>query len=225
MLDQIAALFPARTVWVIHIYSSMVMLFIMLFFTLTGITLNHPDWFRSSEPAQLIEADVPEVLLDQVSLLLDQAQHPLAPESEQTQQGIKTAEPLQLAIPLLQWIRDAYQVQGQELRLEWDAEEQFLIADIQQPGGYSIAEFDLAAGTLLLERKDASLIHQLNDLHKGRHTGDLWRGFIDFSALVLLLFTLSGFWLLLPQKKRRRRAFSVSGVGLVLFLFLYWHTL
>ncbi len=218
MLDKIAALFPARTVRVIHIYSSMVMLFIMLFFTLTGITLNHPDWFRSSKPAQLIEADVPEVLLDQVQHLLD-------PEAEKNPQGAKTAEPLQLAIPLLQWIRDAYQVHGQELRLEWDAEEQFLIADIQQPGGYSIAEFDLAAGTLLLERKDASLIHQLNDLHKGRHTGDLWRGFIDFSALVLLLFTLSGFWLLLPQKKRRRRAFSVSGVGLVLFLFLYWHTL
>lgn len=212
MLDKLAALFPARTVRVIHIYSSMVMLFIMLFFTLTGITLNHPTWFSSSEPAQLIEADLPESLLDQIQHQLDLGQE-------------ETVDTLQLAMPLLQWIRDTYQVQGQELRLEWDAEEQFLIADIQQPGGYSIAEFDLAAGMLMLERKDASLIHQLNDLHKGRHTGDLWRGFIDVSALVLLLFTLSGFWLLLPQKKRRRRAFSVSGVGLVLFLFLYWHTL
>ena len=212
MLDKLAALFPARTVRVIHIYSSMVMLFIMLFFTLTGITLNHPTWFSSSEPAQLIEAHLPESLLEQMQHQLDLGQE-------------ETVDTLQLAMPLLQWIRDAYQVQGQELRLEWDAEEQFLIADIQQPGGYSIAEFDLAAGMLMLERKDASLIHQLNDLHKGRHTGDLWRGFIDVSALVLLLFTLSGFWLLLPQKKRRRRAFCVSGVGLGFFLFLYWHTL
>lgn len=212
MLDKLAALFPARTVRVIHIYSSMVMLFIMLFFTLTGITLNHPTWFSSSEPAQLIEADLPASLLDQIQHQLDLGQE-------------EAVDTLQLAMPLLHWIRDTYRVQGQELRLEWDAEEQFMIADIQQPGGYSIAEFNLAAGTLMLERKDASLIHQLNDLHKGRNTGDLWRGFIDVSAVILLLFTLSGFWLLLPQKKRRRRAFSVSGVGLGFFLFLYWHTL
>ena len=213
MLDKIAALFPARTVRVIHIYSSMVMLFIMLFFTLTGITLNHPDWFRSSEPAQLIETDIPVSLLHQTQQLLAQ------------QDDVSQVNTLLLAVPLLDWIRDSHQVQGQELRLDWDADEQFLVADIQQPGGYSIAEFDLAAGTLMLERKDASLIHQLNDLHKGRNTGDLWRGFIDVSAVILLLFTLSGFWLLLPQKKRRRRAFSVSGVGLGFFLFLYWHTL
>jgi len=213
VLDKIAALFPARTVRVIHIYSSMVMLFIMLFFTLTGITLNHPDWFRSSEPAQLIETDIPVSLLHQTQQLLAQ------------QDDVSQVNTLLLAVPLLDWIRDSHQVQGQELRLDWDADEQFLVADIQQPGGYSIAEFDLAAGTLMLERKDASLIHQLNDLHKGRNTGDLWRGFIDVSAVILLLFTLSGFWLLLPQKKRRRRAFSVSGVGLGFFLFLYWHTL
>lgn len=213
MLDKIAALFPARTVRVIHIYSSMVMLFIMLFFTLTGITLNHPDWFRSSEPAQLIETDIPVSLLHQTQRLLAQ------------QDDVSQVNTLLLAVPLLDWIRDSHQVQGQELRLDWDADEQFLVADIQQPGGYSLAEFDLAAGTLMLERKDASLIHQLNDLHKGRNTGDLWRGFIDVSAVILLLFTLSGFWLLLPQKKRRRRAFSVSGVGLGFFLFLYWHTL
>ena len=213
MLDKIAAFFPARKVRVIHIYSSMVMLFIMLFFTLTGITLNHPDWFRSSEPAQLIETDIPVSLLHQTQQLLAQ------------QDDVSQVNTLLLAVPLLDWIRDSHQVQGQELRLDWDADEQFLVADIQQPGGYSIAEFDLAAGTLMLERKDASLIHQLNDLHKGRNTGDLWRGFIDVSAVILLLFTLSGFWLLLPQKKRRRRAFSVSGVGLGFFLFLYWHTL
>lgn len=213
MLDKIAALFPARTVRVIHIYSSMVMLFIMLFFTLTGITLNHPDWFRSSEPAQLIETDIPVSLLHQTQQLLAR------------QDDVSQVNTLLLAVPLLDWIRDSHQVQGQELRLDWDADEQFLVADIQQPGGYSIAEFDLAAGTLMLERKNASLIHQLNDLHKGRNTGDLWRGFIDVSAVILLLFTLSGFWLLLPQKKRRRRAFSVSGVGLGFFLFLYWHTL
>ncbi|OOV86628.1 PepSY-associated TM helix domain-containing protein [Oceanospirillum linum] len=214
MLDKLAALFPARTVRVIHIYSSMMMLFIMLFFTITGITLNHPDWFRSSEPAQLIEADIPQGLLDQAQQTLDLH----GDESDQV-------DALQLAVPLLGWIRDQYQVRGQELSLDWDADEAFLVADIQQPGGYSIAEFDLAGGAMILERKDASLVHQLNDLHKGRNTGDLWRGFIDFSAVILLLFTLSGFWLLLPQKKRRRRAFSVSGVGLVLFLFLYWHTL
>lgn len=211
MLDKLAALFPARTMRVIHIYSSMLMLIIMLFFTLTGITLNHPDWFRASAPAAMTETGIPQALLDQAQ--------------QQLGDGAEAVQPLDLALPLIRWLRQQHQVQGQELRLEWDAQEQLLVADIQQPGGYSIAEFDLANGLLTLERKPAGLIAQLNDLHKGRHTGAVWRAFIDVSAAVLLLFTLSGFWLLLPQKKRRHRALSVSALGGALFLFLYWHTL
>ncbi len=39
------ALSVART---LHIYVSMALLLLMLFFAFTGITLNHPDWFGAS---------------------------------------------------------------------------------------------------------------------------------------------------------------------------------
>ena len=34
----------------LHIHVSMFAMMIVLFFALTGFTLNHPDWFSSDEP-------------------------------------------------------------------------------------------------------------------------------------------------------------------------------
>lgn len=224
IMDKMAGLFPARIVRVVHIYSSMFMLLIMLFFTLTGITLNHQNWFGASAESQLIERLIPDDLVQRVQPFLEAEQDANSGSASNPSSSNPVSE-IAIALPLIEWLRSEYQVQGQEIRLDWDSEEQLFVVDIQQPGGYSIAEFDLAAGELVLELKYSGLIAQLNDLHKGRHTGALWRGFIDASAAVLLLFTLSGFWLLLPQKKRRTRAIGVGGLGAAMFLFLYWQTL
>ena len=38
----------------IHVYVSMALLSLLLFFSVTGITLNHPEWFRDSK-ADVVE--------------------------------------------------------------------------------------------------------------------------------------------------------------------------
>ena len=221
MIDKLANLFPHRTVRAIHLYSSMLMLLIMLFFTITGITLNHQDWFSDTPPSQMTEAELPEDLLKTLIPVQDTTPDSLNANSASSDE----IDAITLAAPLIRWLRDEYSVRGQEIRLDWDEEERFLVIDIQQPGGYSIAEFDLNSGEVVLEQKNAGVIHILNDLHKGRHSGPVWQLFIDLSALIMLLFTLSGFWLLLPQKKRRARLLGISGVGTGILLLMYWSTL
>jgi len=204
VIDKLAYLLSPKLVRTIHLYSSMLMLLVMLFFTVTGITLNDQNWFSDTDPATLNNHQLPDRL-------------------QQSIQGQNDA--MNIASPLIDWLRQEHQVQGQQINLDWDQDERFLVIDIRQPGGYSLAEFDLNSGEVTLEQKSAGVIAVLNDLHKGRHSGELWQGFIDFSALVMLLFTLSGFWLLLPQKKRRGRLFAVCGLGFGLSLLLYWSAL
>lgn len=212
MLDKLAYLFPPKLIRTLHLYSSMLMLVVMLFFTVTGITLNHQNWFSSDQASELHEMDLPESLLSQ---LIFNEQQSL---DDQTDAWV-------IAAPLIHWLRQEHGIRGQAINLDWDPEERFLVIDTKRPGGYSLAEFDLATGRLTLERRNAGTIAILNDLHKGRHSGAVWQAFIDVSALVMLLFTLTGFWLLLPQKKRRARLFGVCGLGTGLSLLLYWSAL
>ncbi len=185
----------------LHIYSSMLMLLIMLFFTLTGITLNHRDWFSG-------QGNSSETLL-------------VLPTPFQNSTLWQT-DPLTLGVQVRHWLAEQHQVPGSDFRIEWDADDQMLMIDIKRPGGYSTAELSPSSAEVLLFSQDYGAIALLNDLHMGRNAGDIWRWFIDLSAAVMLLFTLTGFWLVLPQKKRRSRLLSISGVGSMLMLLCYW---
>ena len=65
---------PRRKLWAriaavsrwLHVYLSMAGLFVLLFFSATGVTLNHPDWFpsatRTVTAAHALSGIVPLVL-------------------------------------------------------------------------------------------------------------------------------------------------------------------
>jgi len=181
-----------RLARLLHSYTSMLMLVIMLFFTVTGITLNHRDWFESATEAEALSLTVPAHLsgLDKWQLT-----------------------PLDQAHLLRKWLVSEHGIYGSKVAYEWEAEEQFLIIDIKRPGGYSIVEADIEAGEVLVEHQQYGVIATLNDLHMGRYSGDVWRAFIDISALLMLVFTLTGMWLVLPQKKKRNKLFAISALG------------
>lgn len=184
----------------LHVYISMFMLVIMLFFTVTGITLNHPDWFSSSQAHTKTTISIPNEF--QASDLWGRA-----PEAQT--EG------------LLEWLQANHNVHGQEVDHEWIPDEQLLVVDIKQPGGYSLVEVDVTSGLAYLEVQQYGLVATLNDLHKGRNSGQLWRLFIDVSAIAMLLFTLTGFWLVIPQKKKRKALLTVSVLGASLMGFTY----
>ena len=51
-----------RLIRTLHVYSSMAMLMIMLFFTITGFTLNHRDWFSGRGDVVEVELPLPAAL-------------------------------------------------------------------------------------------------------------------------------------------------------------------
>lgn len=188
--------------WVrpLHAYSSMLMLFILLFFTLTGITLNNRQWLPTPSISNDVELPLAEKFSD-VAFEIDTAQ----------QQGQA----------VWQWLKSEQGLSGGELSVQWLADESLLMLDIKRPGGYTLVEVFPEEQLVWYENQSLGWMAVVNDLHMGRYTGKAWSWFIDLSAVVILFFTLTGFWLVLFHPKRRSRTLMLSGLGTLLMLFLY----
>lgn len=185
--------------WVrpLHAYSSMLMLFILLFFTLTGLTLNNRQWLPIPTLVETVELVLPKqfVIEEQKS----------EPDAKQ----------------IWAWLKQDQNLPGGELSIEWLADESLLLLDIKRPGGYTMVEVALDDAAVMYEHQSLGWMAIGNDLHMGRYSGKAWSWFIDITAVVVLLFTLSGFWLVLFHPKRRSRTLILSGVGTLLMIILY----
>jgi len=62
----------------------------------------------------------------------------------------------------------------------------------------------------------------LNDLHKGRDTGDVWSKIIDVSAGLMTLVSLTGLILIFFLQRRRMPGLIAVGIGTILCLAVYF---
>ncbi|GLR63598.1 PepSY-associated TM helix domain-containing protein [Marinospirillum insulare] len=189
--------------WVrpLHAYSSMLMLFILLFFTLTGITLNNRQWLPTPQASQEMELALAEKF----------AEIPIETISAEMQ-----------GKAIWQWLKKDQGLSDGELNVEWYADEALLLLDVKRPGGYTAVEVFPAEQLVWYENQKLGWMAVVNDLHMGRYSGKAWSWFIDLSAVVMLFFTLTGFWLVLFHPKRRSRTLLLSGFGTLLMVVLYF---
>ncbi|MGY8872849.1 MAG: PepSY-associated TM helix domain-containing protein [Pseudomonadales bacterium] len=187
-----------RIARMLHVYTSLLMLIIMLFFTLTGLALNHRNWLPDAPAPENVELVLPIALSDSSAW---------------------KRSPLDQAEQVRRWLVEEHSLYGNQVSYDWQEDEQLMLIDVKRPGGYSLFEVLPTEGIVLLEQQYYGVTSVLNDLHMGRYSGSVWSVFIDISALLMLLFTLTGFWLVIPQKKRRKRLFSLAAAGaLVMFI-------
>ncbi len=190
----------------LHIYLSLVSLAAIVFFGLTGFTLNHPDWFFSETTAQLsgnMEAQ-----------LLNLAQPPPA-DWDGNDYG-HCIEKLSVA----EQLRAVHRLSGRVtdfLCFEDECEVTF-----QGPGYAATARINRSSGNYTIDVTSNDLISKLNDLHKGRHTGPLWSLIIDSSAIVSAVVGLSGFVLVFFLKLNRVWRVSLALVGTILLVAVIW---
>ena len=180
-----------------HWISSALCLVGMLLFAVTGITLNH---------AAQIEAS-PEIVERQAMLPAPLQRKLLA---EQPSEGLPTE--------LRGWLESELNVELAGREAEWSDGE--LYVALPRPGGDAWLSLDLDSGELLFEATDRGWISYLNDLHKGRNTGEAWSWFIDIFAGVCVLFCLTGLLLLRRHAGGRPTTWPLVGAGLVIPLLL-----
>jgi uncharacterized protein len=175
----------------LHTYLSLLSLLMVLFFSITGLTLNHADWILGG-------------------LRQSEKSGQLPPE------WLGGTEPKKLEI--VERLRSEFGVRGavEEFRVD---ERECTVA-FKGPGYAADAFVTRATGALTLSVAEEGSLAALNDLHKGRHTSKTWSWVIDISAIVLTLISLTGLGLLFYLKRIRTIGLVVVAVGAVLLFVL-----
>lgn len=182
----------------LHVYISMGTLILVLFFSLTGLTLNHPDLMFGS---QIVRKDYSGNL-------------PL--------NWLTTGQIDWLNI--VEYLRSDYAVHGQVSDYRHDEYEGQI--RFNAPGYSANVFFNLESGSFSLNTDSQGWVAVLNDLHRGRDTSKTWNWLIDLSAIFLVLVSLTGLALLLVLKKMRPKALVIalggSMLSIVIMILAVW---
>jgi hypothetical protein len=196
----------------LHIYLSMFGLATVLFFSVTGITLNHPDWvFGQVERRRDAEGQVELKWISRASAATD---------SQADDQRDRSTEVAKLDV--VEHLRKTQAIRGALTDFRVDDSE--CMVSFKGPGYSADAFIDRDSGHYRLTEIDHGLIALINDLHKGRDTGPIWSVLIDISAGLMSLISVTGLVLLFYLKLRRVPGLIVALVGtvVIVFVFRFW---
>jgi len=166
-----------------------------LLFSVTGITLNHASSISAEPVVVQSEGQIAPELLNALPPPGDGS----APLPEPVAEAIAAAVPLDPA----------------GFAADWTGEDEVYVA-MPGPGRDAWVSIDRETGAVSAERTDRGWISYLNDLHKGRNTGEAWFWFIDVFAVACIIFTLTGLFLLQLHARHRPSTWPLVGLSLVL---------
>lgn len=175
----------------IHVYISMFSMLAVLFFSFTGLTLNHPEWTFGQKETRTTRSGT-------------------LPRGWRTEKGIDW-------LLVSEHLRKHEQVHGlvEDRRVDGEGALSF-----KAPGYAADCTFSLATGQYRVDITQQGIIGVLNDLHKGRDSGGMWSLVIDLSAALLCVVSVTGIALLLYLKKMRASGLAVCTAGCILLWLL-----
>ncbi|MDQ6812800.1 MAG: PepSY-associated TM helix domain-containing protein [Bacteroidota bacterium] len=179
----------------LHVYLSMLSFLVVLFFAVTGITLNHAEWFDGKQVEKKLSGTVPTTWVN-------------VPDTNQVKK-----------LEIVELLRSKYGIKGyvSDFLIE---DEQYSLS-FKGPGYSADAFINRKDGSFQLTELRLGLVAVLNDLHKGRDSGKGWSWVIDVSAGFLTLVSLSGLVMLFFLKKKRFKGLLLLVFGGVVCYFVY----
>ena len=179
----------------LHIYLSMVSFAIVLFFAVTGLTLNHTEWFGNTEKTTRLTGQMTHEWL----------------------RPANNAEPAKLEI--VEHLRNSSKLHGAVSDFRVDDTQ--ISVSFKAPGYMADAVIDRDTNRYDVIEVRNGFIAVVNDLHKGRDAGKVWSWMIDASAVLLTLVSLSGLLLLFFVYKRRTSGLILAAAGGLLCYLVY----
>jgi hypothetical protein len=175
----------------LHIYLSMASFGILFFFAVTGLTLNHVEWFTKQQHTIQVRGSMdPKYLAKDVARL-----------------------------EVVEYFRNTHGIHGavKDFRVE---DTDCSIA-FKGPGYSADVFLDRATGRYELTETRMGFFAILNDLHKGRDAGKVWAWMIDLSAVFMTLVSLTGLLLIFFLQKKRFSGLLAAAAGAVLCYLAY----
>jgi hypothetical protein len=169
----------------LHIYLSMASFAILLFFAVTGLTLNHAERFSARPRIAQIKGNV-EI------------------------NWIKAEDAAVNKLAIVEHLRQAHGIKGALSDFRLDESE--AAVSFKGPGYAADAFINRETGEYELTGTRSGLVAALNDLHKERDTGREWSWLIDASAALMTLVSLTGLVLIWFVKRRRLNGLMLAGI-------------
>jgi len=183
-----------------HWVSSALSLFCMLFFALSGITLNNAEYLESTTTAVVQHTGVlPKAVLDELNAQPD-ADGVVLPES------------------LNAWLRANWRLAIYPKLTERNPDEIFI--DLKRPGVDASLSVDRKSGAIQYQAEDHGWVAYFNDLHKGKNAGRVWSWFITLFGVGCVIFSVTGLLILQLHARARWTVWPVTVFGLLLPLLL-----
>ncbi|HTD40716.1 MAG TPA: PepSY-associated TM helix domain-containing protein [Mucilaginibacter sp.] len=180
----------------LHVYLSMLSFLVVLFFAVTGLTLNHADWFDGKQVEKKSKGNIPV-------------------------RWVKTHDTTQIKkLEIVELLRKNYGIKGYVS--DFLIQDDQCSVSFKGPGYSADAFISRKDGTLQLTELRLGLVAVMNDLHKGRDSGKGWGWVIDISAIFLTLVSLSGLVMLCFLKKRRLSGLIIAIISGLLCYIIYF---
>jgi hypothetical protein len=181
----------------IHGYVSAVAFLALLFFSATGVLLNHPEWMPERRDAPQSQ-----------DLMLD------APTLARAQQaGDGAGALLAAAIAARAPVRGAFTTA--------DLMDGEALLRFEGARGNSNATVDLTTGRVELDVEQAEALSVLNDLHRGKNVGAAWKLVIDVVGALTIALSLIGFVIFFSMRFRLTTSLVLVGVGLAAMVAIF----
>ena len=179
----------------LHIYLSMVSFGILFFFAVTGLTLNHQDWFAKQQSTTTYKGAFDR--------------NWVRPPAGREVARLEIVEQLRRAHGIRAALTD-FRIDESQLSVNFKGPgytaDTFIDRDT---GAYEVTETRMGWGAVI------------NDLHKGRDSGRTWGVLIDVSAVLMTFVSLTGLALIFFLARRRASGLIALGVGAVLCYAVY----
>jgi hypothetical protein len=175
----------------LHIYLSMASFGILFFFAVTGLTLNHAEWFTKQQHTIQIRGS-----MDRKYLAKEVAK-----------------------LEVVEQLRNIHGIHGAVT--DFRVEETDCSVTFKGPGYSADVLIDRATGRYELTEARMGFFAVLNDLHKGRDTGKAWAWVIDLSAVLMTLVSFTGMLLIFFLQKKRPSGLLAAAAGAVVCYLAY----
>jgi hypothetical protein len=166
----------------------------LMFFSGTGLLLNHPEWFGDADAAP-------------------QESHAQLNPAEL--KG-KPAAALGEMLARRKLVQGAY--------ASGDIDDDLALLRFEGVRGNSSVNLDLTSGKADIAYRQAGALTVLNDLHRGKNAGIAWKWLIDLSAGLFLVMSLVGYLLFFSMRHKLPQALilTLGSAAVLAALFLFF---
>jgi hypothetical protein len=181
----------------LHAYLSAFAFLALFFFSVTGILLNHPEWFETYRPAE-----------QKVAFVLAPADLAAAKASPDRGRALAAAAARHASLPGAYASAD---IDGREALIR-----------LEGPKGSSDLTIDLSTGKADGRVTRPNMMALIQDLHRGKNSGAAWRWVIDLSAWLVIALSLIGYVLFFSLRFRLKTSLILTAVSLAVLIGVAW---